>query len=276
MKIGTATSIYVNYPLEQVIPRLAGAGYEVVDIWGGRPHVYRHDYDEKGLKNLRSLVETNGMRVMSFLPAFFRYPHNLSSPNPVARQDTLEYVCICADNAAALGADYLLVCPPRLLYGQSPAEGWDLFAESLTEICDYAGKLSLKVILEPVNTAVFDLVNTSADAMRLIGQLDRPNLGVVLDTGHLHLSNETIVEALNNLGDKLFIVQVSDNDGKRQQNLVPGDGTFNFEAFFAGLRRRGYDGVVSAELGADYALNPDPPLQETARRLRSWINSQTA
>ncbi|NPV87615.1 MAG: sugar phosphate isomerase/epimerase [Anaerolineae bacterium] len=273
MKLGIATSVYVNFPLEAVIPRLAAAGYDVVDIWGGRPHVYRRDYDQHGLESLRTLIEQHGMRVASFLPAFFRYPHNLASPNPIVRADSLEYVRLCAENAAILGASYLLICPPRLLHGQTPAEGWNLFAESLKIVCDEAERLSLKVILEPVNVAVFDLINTAADAMKMVHQLNRSNLGVVLDTGHLHLSNETFDQALDILSEKLFLVQVNDNDGKRQQNLVPGDGTFDFKAFFSALRQRGFDGVVSAELSADYALNPDPPVQETIRRLRAWINS---
>ncbi len=272
MKLGLVTSVYVNYPLEEVIPRVAAAGYDCIDIWGGRPHAYRRDYDQAGLVGLRNRVTEAGMRVSSFLPAFFRYPHNLCSPNPIVRLDTLDYVRQCADNAAILEAEYLLICPARLLFGQSAADGWQRLTDSLNTVCEYVAQYRLKIVLEPVNSAVFDLINTCAEAMRMVHQLNSANLGVVLDTGHLHLSRETIDEALDIVGERLFLVHVNDNDGKRQQNLIPGDGTFDFAAFFAGLRRRGFDGVVSAELSAEYALAPDPPVQETARRLRPWVD----
>jgi sugar phosphate isomerase/epimerase len=43
MKLGTATSVLYQYTLQDAIPLIARAGYEGVDIWGGRPHAYRRD-----------------------------------------------------------------------------------------------------------------------------------------------------------------------------------------------------------------------------------------
>jgi protein FrlC len=265
------TSIYVNYPLEEVIPRVAAAGYESIDIWGGRPHAYRRDLNKEDLLGLRNRVEDYGMKVSSFLPAFFRYPHNLSSPNEYIRQDTLDYVKQSADSGAILGAENLLICPARLHYGQSPEDGWKRFADSMNTVCDYVNQYPMMVMLEPVNTAVFDIINSCADAMRMINQINRFNLGVVLDTGHLHLSQETIDEALDEVGEKLLMIHVNDNDGKKQQNLIPGEGTFDFHKFLSALKRRGYDGVISAELSADYAANPDPVVKETSRRMKEWL-----
>jgi fructoselysine 3-epimerase len=271
LKLGLVTSVYVNYPLAEVIPRVAAAGYELIDIWGGRPHVYRDSYTRGGLLGLRNLVENNGIKVSSFLPAFYRYPHSLSSSNEGIRLDTLDYVRQCADNAAILGAEYVLVCPSRLLPGQSLEDGWQRLADSLNAICDYVYQYPIRVMLEPVNKTVFDIINTCADAMRMLGQINRANLGVVLDTGHLNLSDETIDEALDRLGEHLLMVHASDNDGTRQQNLVPGEGNFDFYKFLSALKHQGYAGVISAELSSDYAADPDPPVMETARRLKEWL-----
>ena len=271
MKLGLVTSIYVNYLLEEVIPRVAAAGYESIDIWGGRPHAYQREYNEQALIRLRKQIESLGMTVSSFLPAFFRYPHSLSSPNEIIRQDTLDYVKQCADNAAILGAEYLLVSPARLLFGQSAEDGWKRFADSLSVVCHYMDQYPVRVMLEPVNTAVFDTVNTCADAMKMINEIKCANLGVVLDTGHLHLSHETIDEALDRLGDRLFVVHANDNDGQKQQNLIPGEGTFDFRKFLSALKQRLYNGTISAELSAEYAGNPDPAVREAARRLKAWL-----
>ena len=37
MKLGIASSVFVNYSIENTIDLVAAAGYDGVDIWGGRP-----------------------------------------------------------------------------------------------------------------------------------------------------------------------------------------------------------------------------------------------
>jgi len=271
LKIGIATSLYVNYPIHEAVRQIASLGFECVDIWGGRPHVYRQDYSAAELKALRAEIESRGMTVSSFMPAFYRYPHNLCSPNPRVWKDSLEYVVQSLDNAAELGAPLFLVCPARLLVGQDVADAWDRLANSLRLICDRAAPLGMKIVLEPVNKGVFDLINNTADAMRIIGVVGAGNLGVILDSGHLYLSDESIQQALATVGERLFQVHVSDNDGKRQQNLVPGDGTFDFKSFFSELRRHCYAGVVSVELSGDYAADPQPAAAESLRRIKQWL-----
>ncbi len=272
MKKGIASSVFVNYPINEVINLIDNAGFRFVDIWGGRPHVYRKDYSSDELKSLRLEIEGRGMHVSSFMPAFFRYPHNLCSPNSIVVQDTLDYVFQSMDNAVELGAPLLLVCPPRLLFGQDAVEAWDMLAKNLQLICERAHAYGIRITLEPVNKQVFDLINSVADAMRMIQYVNCDNLGIILDSGHLYLSDETIEQALTMAADRLFQIHVSDNDGKKQQNLIPGDGTFDFDRFFKQLRKIKYDGVVSAELGGEYALDPIPAMQETARRISRWLS----
>lgn len=271
ISLGLVTSVYANYPLEEIIPRVAAAGYTNIDVWGGRPQAYRGDYSQAQLADLRKRIEDHGLKVSSFLPAFYRYPHSLCSPNEVVRQDTLDYVRQCAGNAVTLGAEYLLICPARLLFGQSAEDGWKRLADSLHSICEYAAQYPLKVVLEPVNKTAFDVINTAADAMKMLRQIDRANLGAVLDTGHLHLSAETIDQALDTLGEHLYLVHVNDNNGKVQQNLIPGDGTFDFPAFLGALKQRAYRGVVSAELSGEYAADPDRAVRASLRRLEDWL-----
>jgi len=270
MKIGIATSVFANYSIREAIRIIAEAGYECVDIWGGRPHIYRNDYSPEELRELRSEIEGKGMNVNSFMPAFYRYPHNLCSPNPRIVKDSLDYVYQCMDNAAELGASILLICPPRLLFGQKAEDAWQLLVDALLIICNRAHQYPLRISLEPVNKNVFDLINDVADAKRMIADVRDENLGITLDSGHLYLSDETIEQALFLAGDRLFQVHINDNDGKHQQNLVPGDGTFDFTKFFVELKKIGYKGVLSAELTSDYGLQIQPAIEKTAQLLKMW------
>ncbi|HLE16637.1 MAG TPA: sugar phosphate isomerase/epimerase family protein [Anaerolineales bacterium] len=271
MKISTATSVYVNFSIEVTIQHVAKAGFDGIDIWGGRPHIYRHDYSPQQLKVLRTMIEDHGLGVPSLMPAFFRYPHSLTSPNEVVRQDSLEYMRQCIDNALELGAQTVLIVPGRRLSEQSMEDAWARLVDSVSQICQYAEQSHSRLAVEPVNRYVSDLVNTASDARKIIEAVEYPDLGMVLDSGHINLSHESPQEAVDLAGDRLYQVHVNDNNGRQQQNLALGEGTFDFESFFQYLAKVDYRGFLTAELGWEYTLDPDPVVGDTANRLHQLI-----
>ncbi len=268
MKIGVTTSVFVNYFIPEIISIISKEGFDGIDIWGGRPHIYRNDYNLKELQTIKQRLEENNLEVSSFMPAFFRYPHSLSNPNPIIRKDSIDYMYKCADNAAILGAKILLVVPGRSIYGQKHEEAFNLLIDSINNICEYCEQYDFKLGIEPANQAVTDLVVTYKDALKVIRQINHPSMGVVLDTGHMYLNHENLVGAIENLGSLLLQFHVNDNDGKQQQNLIPGDGSFDFSGFIQNLNRVGYSDFLSIELGWQYTLEPVTAIQEAHHRFR--------
>ena len=43
MKLSASTAVYYRYGLVKSIKRIAGLGYNAVEIWGGRPHAFPDD-----------------------------------------------------------------------------------------------------------------------------------------------------------------------------------------------------------------------------------------
>jgi protein FrlC len=95
---------------------------------------------------------------------------------------------------------------------------------------------------------------------------------VVLDSGHLNLSGEDPASALDNLGDLLLQVHVNDNDGKQQQNAIPGEGNFDFARLVSLLRQRRFEGFLTLELAWGYSFDPLPAITEAARRMRATLS----
>jgi len=271
MKLGIASSVFVNYSIENTIDLVAAAGYDGIDIWGGRPHVYRNDCDEKRLRALRKRLTDNNLQVASHMPAFFRYPHSLSNPNEIVRQDSIDYMRQCIDNAVVLDAEIVLIVPGRSLEDQNLKDARGRLVDSISQVCTWAEQYYLRLGIEPANKMVTDLVVTSNDALEIIQELSYPNLGVVMDTGHIHLTGEAPEQAIKNLGDRLFQFHVNDNDGFNQQNLVPGEGSFDFTDFLQLLEAADYDGFLSAELGWHYTLDPVPAAQATLTRMKEYL-----
>ena len=272
MKLGTATSVLYQHAIRDAIPIIADTGYDGVDIWGGRPHVYRQDLSSVELRDLRQYIEDHGLAVSSFMPAFYRYPHSLSNPNPKIRNDSIEYMRQCIDNAAMLEARIVLVVPDHSLHGQTKEESLQRMIESIDGIAQYASQYDIKLGIEVLYYDETDLVNTSDDALSIIKELGYANIGVVLDTGTLNLSKEPLQDTVAKLNGLLLQVHVNDNEGGgKQQNLIPGEGTYNFKELIHVLMKSGYSGYLSAELSKEYSDDPVPALRTTAERIRAWI-----
>lgn len=212
------------------------------------------------------------MSVASFMPAFYRYPHSLSNPNPRVRLDSIDYMRQCVDNAAILGAPVVLVVPDLSLFGQSRLDSLHRLIESIDTVARHASAYDLKLGLEVLYGDETDLLNTADDALYIIRQLGHANLGVVLDTGTLNLSKESPEDIFTKLDGLVLQVHVNDNQGvHKQQNLIPGEGTFDFPGLIKVLKRHDYTGFLSAELSKEYAQDPEPALRTTAERLRAWM-----
>jgi protein FrlC len=253
----------------------ARAGYEGLDVWGGRPHAYRNDLSPADLSRLRRLIGDQGMQVSSFMPAFYRYPHSLSNPNPKVLGDSIDYMRQCVDNAVVLGAPIVLVVPDHSLFGQSREDSLRRMIDSIGAVADYAVQYDgIRLGIEVLYYDETDLVNSADDALYIINQLSHDNLGVVLDTGTLNLSKEDPATIFDKLGNLILQVHANDNHGQhRQQNLIPGQGNYDFAGLMRFLNARQYDGFVSAELTKEYADDPEPALRTTAKRLRTWMQA---
>jgi fructoselysine 3-epimerase len=274
MNIGLSSFLFFYYSLGDAIRKTAEAGYDAIDIWGGRPHAYRKDLAPDELRELNTLLDQHHLRVSSFIPAQFRYPTSLCSCNETIRQDSVAYILDAIETAAALRAPVVSVCPGHTLYGQSKKDAWGRLEESLGVICQRARQHGLRIALEPADAYETDLMNTIAEAMVMVDEMALPELGIVLDSGHVNLTQESFAQAIQSAGPRLFHVHVADNQGQRDQHLVPGDGTCNFKEMITHLRSAGYTGTLSAELSWDYILDPEPPARAAARRMRAYLDAR--
>lgn len=272
MKISTATSVFVNYQLPDAVAAIAQAGFEGVDIWCGRPHLYRRDHPPEVLEQLKEQLAGHGLTPVSLMPAFFRYPYSLSSPVIAIRQDSVQYVIETIENAVMVGCNQVLIVPSHSLQGQTTHDARRRYLISLAPICQVAEEKNVMLGLEIVYPGLSDYMCSSQDAMAAIDDLRSPSLGVVIDTGHLNLSGEDTERVIQNLGHHLLQVHVNDNDGRQQQNLIPGEGTYDFPRLIQLLGEVGYTGFLSLELGWTYTFDPVPAVSEALKRMQGYLN----
>jgi protein FrlC len=273
MKISVVTSVFVNYRLMDAIDEIHKLGVDGIDIWCGRPHIYRKDYSKEMLKEVREKLIKLNLLPVSLMPAFAHYPYSLSSPIDITRQDSIGYMKDCIDNAALIGAPYVLVVPKQSLYGQTLEDSRRRFIDSLGKVCEYGESKGIKLVIEVVYPKLSNHMGSSEDALGAIRQLGVGNIGIALDTGHLNLSAEDVERAIEKLGNLLLQVHINDNNKKQQQNAIPGEGNFDFARFISLLKKYNYDGFLSIELSWAYSFDPVPSLNKTITHLRSYTES---
>ena len=268
MKFAQSSFIYFNYSLQDAIQRLARFDYDGIEIWGGRPHMYRDDLNDQ-LDALTRLLTQNHLTVCNFIPAQFRYPSILCSLNEAVRRDSVTYIKSAMDNATRVGAPSVSVCPGMTLHGESIERGWAQLRTSFIEVLEYAEKKNLRVLIEPAHRWETTLIRTVDEALQMIAEIKSPRLGVLLDTGHAHVNSEDLAEAIRKLKNVPLHIHIDDNDSTSDSHHIPGAGKMDYAPFVRALKEIGYTGFVSAELGFQYTLEPDAAVEQSLVALRA-------
>ena len=175
-----------------------------------------------------------------------------------ARQAALDHCREALDHAAALGADTAYVVP-----GTDPA-ALPRFGNALGQVADFAAERSIRVGVEHFPGKALP---TAVGTLDYLSRLNHPNLYLLLDTGHLQMSNEDPAAVIAAAGDRLGYVHLDDNDGEADLHWPLLEGVLTEEALaatFAALALSPYTGPASLELSPQL---PDPVAALTQSRL---------
>ena len=270
MKFAQSSAIYFNYSLQHAIKDLHSLGYDGIEIWGGRPHMYRHDLDEQ-MDEIVALLRECDMEVCNFIPAQFRYPSVLCSDNEAVRADSVAYIKDAMDNAVKVGSPAVSLCPGMTLFDRDVTAGWKQLARSLKEIEQYNRDKGLQLLIEPAHRFETNLILTVEDCLRMIDELKSDSFGVLLDTGHCNVNGENFRQAIGRCKGLPLHIHLDDNSGDSDAHLIPGQGNVDFAALAEALDEIDYDGFISAELGGAYIMDPTAACAETLPILREMF-----
>lgn len=108
------------------------------------------------------------------------------------------------------------------------------------DLCDELGRpRGVRVALEPYNRDDANLLNTVAEALKLVQQVNRPNSQLMADFFHMQLNGEALDELLP-AGPHLIHAHIAE-PGRGRPQSTPADHAH----FLQTLRRAGYDGRVT-------------------------------
>ncbi len=222
-----------------LFPKIKSYGYDAVEIPVEDPSLIELDLVKKALAD-------QGLKAI--ICGAFGPSRDLTNDDPALHQTCFTYLDSCLEIASELGAGfvagpmYSAVGKARLLSPEQRKVEWDRAVSNLRKVCHRAGEFGLDLAIETLNRFETDLINTSEDLMRLIGDINEPQAKAVLDGFHLNIEEPDLESAIRRVGDKLIHVQVSEN-----YRGTPGTGQTNWAAWKRGLEAINYRGTISIE-----------------------------
>jgi len=151
-----------------------------------------------------------------------RYPKEMQAgsfthPQAAMRRKAIDLTLEGCEWARRLGASELVVWSAFDGYDYSHQVDynvlWQRVVDAFREVCDAYPDLRISLEFKPTdeNTRFFAVPSTGA-ALMLVGDIDRPNMGLTLDVGHCLAAGENPAQSAAMVGSrgKLFGVQLND------------------------------------------------------------------
>jgi 2-keto-myo-inositol isomerase len=249
-----ATTMKADLPTD--VRAAASAGFDYVEIWAAKLRVFLRQQSPNDLKNL---FDENRIK-----------PLSINSIEHVTFRDAAAYAKIRAECeelsaiAAAIECPYVVVVPGKLPPELTSSS--DIIEESvrvLRELASIAERHGVALAFEFLGQKDCS-VQTLDLADEIVQNVNRRNIGLVIDSFHFYTGGSTIrmIEALD--AKRLFIFHIDDAEKlPREQltdahRLLPGLGILPLKEIIAAFRRIGYDANASVEIFRPEYWERDP------------------
>lgn len=251
MKLAFNTWVYSSfpvwvpaYPLEEVVQRLAAIGYDGIELGAASPHAYPDYTGPQRRREIRRLFEQNNIALVSMLPAPGGGPgFNVASPIPEERAAAIDQYKKVAMLCAELGGKILLFVAGWQVFGTTRDQAWNWSLSALREVATAAELHGITVCIEPTS-ADSNLIDSADDAIKLMTEAGVANIRLMFDTYHTIYRNEVASDYVHRFGKNLAHVHLSDSN-----RLPPGEGTGEFPTLIETLKKSGFDGYLTMEIG---------------------------
>jgi D-psicose/D-tagatose/L-ribulose 3-epimerase len=230
-----------HFPL---FARMKAAGMDFVELLVPEP-------GELDLAETRATLADNGLGVE--LAARVNLTRDLASDDDSAYQAGVAYLRTCIDAAASLGARRVggpLYGAPLVFAGRPPApiaedvrlRRIDRVVAGLRAAAGEAGDRGVILCVEPLNRFETDFCMTTRNGIDLVDRVDRPAVGLMLDTFHMAMEDDGVAEAIRMAGRRIAHFQANEN-----HRGYLGTGHVDWSGIARALADVGYDGPITLE-----------------------------
>lgn len=262
MKIALCNEVLMPLPFQDQCRLAAGMGYDAIEL---APFTVADDpsrMTDEQARQIASIARDHGLTI-SGLHWLLVAPDGLSiaSPDAKARLRTTHVMERLVDICAVMGGRYLVHGSPRqrsVPEGSNFEQTWERARDCLTHAAARARDRNVVYCIEPLSTGETDVINTVAQAMRMVTEIDSPGFKTMVDCSAAgQVEKESVADLISRWAPTGHIAHIQVNDPNRRG---PGQGAMSFGPILRSvhaMRQAGhYHGVLAVE---PFDYQPDGP-----------------
>jgi sugar phosphate isomerase/epimerase len=266
MRYAICNETFEGWDHARVCRCVAGLGYQGLELAPFTLAPRITDVTAARRRELRRQAEENGLQIIGLHWLLAKTEgFQLTSPDARVRQGTAEYLVELARCCRDLGGSILVFGSPaqrRIPAGASRVQATEWAVDTFRRALPGIAQTGTRVCLEPLSPPEADFLNTAAEAVAILEQLDHPAFALHLDVKAMATEEEPATALIRKHVDRLGHFHA--NDPNRRG---PGFGETDFVPIFQALRASGYSGWVSVEV-FDYSPDPETIARESIRYMR--------
>jgi sugar phosphate isomerase/epimerase len=251
MRFGVSTHLFHDQRLSRThLAQVAAYGFEAVEVFATRSHFDYHD--AAAIQQLGQWLKETGLAlhgvhgpIAESMAAGDRWGPTISTAvNDAAKRQAAVKEMDAALNIARQIETSVLVVHLGTPTVQGGENNRTAAIRSAEEICRLAEPVGIRVALEVIP-------NGLSDGASLVSMIERDlegtHAGICLDFGHAFLLGD-VADTIETVAEYLATTHVHDNQGARDEHLVPFDGRINWDVALMTMQKVGYDGTYMMEL----------------------------
>lgn len=256
-----------TYSLEETIRSISASGYDAVEIGCCAPHAWPQHLSKDRRQEIRSIAMGEGLEISALLPAIGGgFGCNPCSALRAERQATAAHYIDIIDLASDLGAGMVLYIGGWRAEGMPRETGWAHSVDCLRHISSHANDRGITIAIEPT-TADTNLIDTPADARRMMQDVAASNVKLMFDTFHMNFAGDSFEGCVAEMAGDLANIHMADTDRK-----AIGDGDMDWHSCLGTLVATNYEGFVTVETGfGRRGIDPGEIASRSIRHLRSCL-----
>jgi sugar phosphate isomerase/epimerase len=237
--ISIGTTFNYGIPLRDQLPLIREAGFTHISIGAKLEH---SDYlENEGVRDIKAMVNDQGLGVCSIHTPFGK-DLDISSPQQDVSDHTVELYKRCIDATQFLSAGVVIFHPTAYMNSDHLAVRKNVVVKNVQDLLEYIGNTGVKIAVEndsyePANDVLSHSLNEIAD----------PGYGFCYDSSHDNLVGRPLA-LLNEYGHRLLTTHISDNHGKKDDHILPFEGSYDWDRFCGVFSRLFFEGIFLLEV----------------------------
>ena len=237
-------------PIQTTLENLGNLGFNSLEVYG--------EPDSLDVDNLTHLLDSYSIGVSGVTGMWGHSSGHSKFRNLVTANNELltaaqNYVKKCILLCQRLGGSTFNIClfsnkplisdsDHKTLLAREKIKSASSVIGPLRELAKYARDYNVQLLIEPLNRYSTPVCSEAEDAKYIIDQINQENVGMLLDTFHMNIEEDSIHNTIIRSNTILKHVHISDNNRK-----MPGLAHIDFESIIVALKKIKYSKYLTFE-----------------------------